>query len=155
MVNVVNRDDIIDTLQKNQRRIDMNTDQNDDLLLWDNKQVWLKYANPDSPKATTRFTRLYRTPTFNTPNDIEKAVARAGWLNVAGSTFKIRDKETAPQGFGIGGQSFDTITLGWDSNSDVGYLVRLTDKVNNRYDHTFTKTNTKYVLVVSSDINLD
>lgn len=155
MVNVVNREDIIDTLQQNQIRNDLNGDAKEDIILWDSKQIWIKYADPEKDQSTTRFTRLYRTPSFESPSDLADEVRRGGWLNVAGSTFKLRDEHTAPQGFNVAGQSFDTITLGWDNNSAVGYVVQLTDKVHHRFSHALNRSNTKYVLVLASGTNLD
>lgn len=76
MVNVVNRDDNIDTLSTNQTRLDMNNDGKEDIIMWDQKQVRIKYNDPNKPQNRTAFTRLYKTSTFNSPNDISDAVSR-------------------------------------------------------------------------------
>lgn len=76
MVNVLNRDDNVDTLSINQTRIDMNNDGKEDIIMWDQKQIWVKYNDPNKPQNTTAFTRLYKTPVFNSPNDVSNAVSR-------------------------------------------------------------------------------
>lgn len=155
MVNVVSRDDNIDTVQKNQSRIDLNHDNIDDIIMWDQKQIWIKYSHPEkSPAATATFTRLYRTPTFSSPTDIAKAVQKGGRINVAGSTFKIWDSYTAPEGFSLEGQNYDAIALQRKNNHPYGYLVQLSDLVTNRHLSMLNKNNTKYVLVLASGTNL-
>lgn len=74
MVNVVNRDDNIDTLQKNQIRMDINGDKAEDIMMWDTTQVWIKYAHPEKEEKGTTFTRLYRSPVFDSPADVSEAV---------------------------------------------------------------------------------
>ena len=132
MVNVVNRDDIIDTLQENQIRLDLNGDNKEDILMRNQKQIRLKYADPGKTTSTSSFTRLYRTPVFDAVDDINDEIDRGGWLRIAGSTFKLWDAEVAPQGFALAGQSFDTITIQWDNNHQDGYIVQVTDNVLNR-----------------------
>lgn len=154
MVNVVNRDDNIDTIQNNQIRTDLNHDNEDDIIMWDQKQIWVKYSHPEKTPTNTIFSRLYITPTFSSPQDIAKAVQKGGRINVAGSTFKIWDNTTAPQGFTIEGQNFDSISASWINNHVDGYLVQLTDKVTNRQDGLVRKNNTKYVLILSSGTNV-
>ncbi len=101
MVNVNNRDDIIDTLQVNQIREDINKDNEDDIILRDQQQVWIKYSHPDKQQSMTIFSRLYRTPTFDSPRDVANAVSKGGRISIAGSTFKIWDTYTAPHGFAV------------------------------------------------------
>ena len=153
MVNVVNRDDNIDMIQKNQVRMDMNRDNEDDIIMWDQKQIWVKYSHPEKEPQQTAFTRLYVTPVFATPSDVAKAVQKGGRISLAGSTFKIWDNTTAPEGFNMRGQNFDSISISWVNNNVDGYLVQLTDKITNRSDSTLTKNNTKYVLMLSSGTN--
>jgi|GEM_PF-4232289 len=97
MVNVVNRDDIIDTLAENNTQLDLNGDGKKDLLMRNEKQIRIKHADPNKAQNATIFTRLYRTPTFDSPNDVAEAMKRGGRLSVAGSTFKLWDNTVAPQ----------------------------------------------------------
>lgn len=75
-VNVVNRDDIMDTLQENNTRLDLNGDGDEDILMWNQNQIWLKYGHPEKSTASLTFTRLYRTPTFDSPRDVAEEVSR-------------------------------------------------------------------------------
>lgn len=76
MVNVVNRDDIIDTLAENNIQTDLNGDDKKDLLLRNQKQIRIKYADPDKQPNKIIFTRLYRTDTFESPQDVAEEVNR-------------------------------------------------------------------------------
>ncbi len=82
MVNVVDRQDNIATLQAHQSRTDLNGDATDDIIMWDNKQIRIKYSQPVPANNGTTFTRLYVTPTFSSPADIAKAVERDGRLSI-------------------------------------------------------------------------
>ncbi len=97
MVNIVNRDDIIDTLQENQTRLDLNKDGIEDVVMWNQQDIRVKYSHPEKEPAKNTLTRLYKSPSFNTPNDITDETDRNGWISAGGSSFKIRDKYTAPQ----------------------------------------------------------
>lgn len=160
MVNINNREDIIDTLQVNQVREDLNRDNEDEIIMWDQQQVWVKYSNPNKEENKTVFTRLYRTPAFDSPRDVANEVSKGGRISVAGSTFKIRDVYTAPHGFAVEGQSYDTLSLSWDNEKSDGYLVQLAEKVNTRHDHLSVigngnETNVRYALLLSSETNMD
>lgn len=96
LVNVVNREDIIDTLKENQQRADLNNDGLDDIILWTEKHIRVKYSHPEKTAPTIAFTRLYRTSSFKTPADLAKAT-KNGRYSSAGSTFKIWDTYTAVQ----------------------------------------------------------
>lgn len=43
----------------------------------------------------------------------------------------------------------------WTNNHTDGYIIQLTEKVNNRADHLLTKNNVKYILVLSSGTSVD
>lgn len=96
LVNVVNRDDLMDTLQNNQERSDLNHDGLDEIIMRSEKHIWIKYSHPEKTAPSLAFTRLYRAPSFNTPADLAKATER-GRLSTAGSAFKIWDTFTAVQ----------------------------------------------------------
>lgn len=96
LVNVVNRDDIMDTLQNNQERVDLNNDGIEDIILRSEKHVRIKYSHPEKTAPSIAFTRLYRTPAFKNPAELAKATSR-GRLSTAGSSFKISDTYTAVQ----------------------------------------------------------
>ena len=75
-MNVVNRDDIIDTLAQNNIQTDLNGDSKKDLLIRDQKQIRIKYADPNKDANKTIFTRLYRTDTFERPQDVADEAER-------------------------------------------------------------------------------
>ena len=76
MVNVVNRSDNVDTLETNQWRQDLNSDGTDEIVLWDEKQIRVKYSNPQASQNSTVFSRLYRTPVFDSPDEIVDEIER-------------------------------------------------------------------------------
>lgn len=154
MVNVVDREDNIDTLQNNQSRVDLNGDGKDDIILWDDKQVRIKYSQPTPANPGTTFTRLYVTPSFSSPADLAKATERGGWLSLGGSTFKIRSETRAPEGFSLDGQRYDSIQLRWTNNNIQGYILQIHSAVDARYMRNTQKDKKKYVLVLPENTDL-
>ena len=120
---------------------DLNNDKVEDLIAWDEHNIYVKYANDAEQKAqNTSSTYYLLSPSLkNSSKKYEKA---------AGSEFKLYDTVAEVKNFVLKGQSFDEISFSWNNDQftqNDGYLVRITDRVDSLKEK-FGQSQYKYAL---------
>ena len=120
---------------------DLNNDKVEDLIAWDEHNIYVKYANDAEQKAqNTSSTYYLLSPSLkNSSKKYEKA---------AGSEFKLYDTVAEVKNFVLKGQSFDEISFSWNNDQftqNDGYLVRITDRVDSLKEK-FSQSQYKYAL---------
>ena len=120
---------------------DLNNDKAEDLIAWDEHNIYVKYANDAEQKAqNTSSTYYLLSPSLkNSSKKYEKA---------AGSEFKLYDTVAEVKNFVLKGQSFDEISFSWNNDQftqNDGYLVRITDRVDSLKEK-FGQSQYKYAL---------
>jgi hypothetical protein len=123
----------------------MNKDGVEDILLWDNTNVYLKYGKQSATFAGPKGT----TTTFFSKK-VDHINPQEPFLVFDTTTrLKIADYHEEVKNFITQGQTFDSIALSWRKSreEDVeGYLIQLTERI----DHSPEKTTApkKYLLVL-------
>ncbi|MDR2191134.1 MAG: hypothetical protein LBP53_08475 [Candidatus Peribacteria bacterium] len=127
----------------------LNTDNADDIILWDDHNVYIKYGNQnDNFNGPHNTTKTYFMKAISTLPS-EKRI-----INFDDNTkLKVSDYHEEVRNFAVRGQSFDAISLGRRPNREAsvaGYLIKLTDRID--YSPEKEDTNKKlietYILVL-------
>ena len=120
---------------------DLNNDKVEDLIAWDEHNIYVKYANDAEQKAqSTSSTYYLLSPSLK--NSLKK------YEKAAGSEFKLYDTVAEVKNFVLKGQSFDEISFSWNNDQftqNDGYLVRITDRVDSLKEK-FGQSQYKYAL---------
>ncbi len=120
---------------------DLNNDKAEDLIAWDEHNIYVKYANDAEQKAqSTSSTYYLLSPSLK--NSLKK------YEKAAGSEFKLYDTVAEVKNFVLKGQSFDEISFSWNNDQftqNDGYLVRITDRVDSLKEK-FGQSQYKYAL---------
>jgi hypothetical protein len=180
MINVVNNTSLATDIAKNYVIQDMNNDHQNDILMWDANNIYLKYANQKSEELSqggnhlTRFyTRYYIYQNNSSKRWIDNMQdlinnTTKGYLTLQDSTLlKVCDQNQEVKNFETQGQTFDTLQLGWKNSISLGdnvdgYIIKFTHKIDNFFDRVQTysffgnlTTDTSYILVLPNGTTYD
>lgn len=169
--NVIDWTEKWDSIYKNKtyKFVDINNSWKDDIILWDTRNVYIKYAKTwNEPEDfhnewnPNYYSTLYVSPLLNSPENINSMVDGDWFINIGSDRFKIWSADSVVNNFKRSWQTFDTISFSWDNNNSEAsaYLLRLTQRVDvfHEKEHHFSHfpesfLSKKYILVY--DRNLD
>ena len=136
----------------NQRyQTDLNKDGIKDIVLRDDKTVYVKYGkdNPVFSTPTTKTYDEYYLVDAPTPDDLAQT-QNNGYVTadaydsmgkrIGGETLtlKVRDRDRAVANFLMAGQTFETIALKWDNrnknDANLGYILKMNQRVDTYAD---------------------
>ncbi len=161
--NVVNWEDKWDDIFNDwtYKFADINSNNDDDIILWDDSNVYIKYANQEqyhdewSPNYNSD---LYETESFESPENLISDANEDWFVSVDWYLYKLWSDDRAVNDFQRSWQSFSSISYSWDTNTNAdGYLIRLSKRVDlyhERYNFNWTFDN-KYVLVMSNNLDIN
>lgn len=180
MINVVASDQYVQEIGSNYIIHDINQDAADDVLMRDNQNIYVKYANQNSinnSDKTTFYSRYYVSQVLQTPEQLENITDNRWYLNISSQWWflwftdtlklKVYDRHREVKNFRMQWQSFDDISLSWTLNdimgdSTDGYLVQLNHRIDTHHDKygplSFISPaliDRVYVLVLPEDTTLD
>ncbi|MDR0283210.1 MAG: hypothetical protein LBI53_08250 [Candidatus Peribacteria bacterium] len=145
-------------INKRYQLIDINKDKTEDILLWDDHSVYIKYGKQDllfytngKPRDKRYYNKFYVAKLSIIPSS-------KTYLTFDKDTnLKIADQHFEVKNFLTQGQTFDNISFGWKKSNEssvYAYLIKLTDRVDyspEKQDLTDTDNiikKNKYLLVL-------
>ncbi len=150
IINTVVSTQQIENIGKQYRTdIDINNDNNNDILMYDNKTVYIKYAEQEQEHFSKWGNSITRNPsnTFysyakeHTRNRYISSLEQLrdnsdnyGYTDINNISIKIIDKNKEVKKFTTKGQTFDTLQMSWKNSkwlgeSVDGYIIKITKKI--------------------------
>lgn len=142
MVNVVVNDDFSNRMQENHILYDINDNGMEDIILWDDTSIYVKFADQDavfSSDKTRYHTRYYLAPRLQSPNALENISNADGYIRVRDIDIKVYSTHREVKNFRAAWQNFDSLSFG-RTNSSVagdnhsGYLMQLNHRIDTTHD---------------------
>lgn len=144
-----------DAIGTNYYQTDINKDGTNDMILRDNHNIYIKYANQENKNFNSKsYSNFYM-------QKVNKLQHKETFLQFDKETIlKIFDEHEEVKNFDVQGQSFDAISLSWKKGYEAnieGYLIKLTERI----DHSPEKQEkanlmtTKYVLILPSNATIE
>lgn len=148
LINVVNSEHNYEKYLHHYQK-DMNKDGKTDLILRDQNNIYIKYANDNIPKQSGGSWKYYHIK-LNLKNKTKK------YEKAGGSRFKVYDEAPEVKNFTLKGQNFDTLSFSRNHNPHTnpkGYLMRIATQIEN---HPYKKNADleKYALFLPKDTPL-
>ena len=136
---------------------DLNNDRKNDILQWDTKAIYIKYAQQDSEHLSkwgytiaSHYTTFYSYANehpWNRLNAWSRYIKSTdqlinnsdeyGYMKINNITIKVRDKNKEAKNFKTDGQSFDTLQLSWKNSKNLGepvdgYVIKVSNKIDDK-----------------------
>ncbi len=124
----------------------------DDILLRDNRKIYIKYANQNSfvpSKKIKIYKKLYLNSYWNRPEQYIKETLNNDWYKkIWDSLFKIASVHYEVKNFKVNWQSYDSISISWTNSNKIQnmvswYIVRFTQRAD-LFDTKFKIYNNKF-----------
>ncbi|MEF2176074.1 MAG: FG-GAP-like repeat-containing protein [Candidatus Absconditabacteria bacterium] len=133
---------------------DYDSDGIDDILLWDDSHIYIKYGMPFVPKNNVIYGDFYETQVWDSPTDLRIKTDTTGKISIKGKQFKVWDDAYGVSNFQRDGQSYENISVSWDASQEKtdAYLIQVTTRADVFYDKyahigDYQGLNVKYILV--------
>lgn len=163
--NIIEWEDFWDKVRKWNKfnYVDINNDAKDDMILWDNNGVYIKYADQNDMHLSTQnqmHHNYYRTQDFDNIDQLLATVDQNWYYNIDGQIFKIWDRVDAVSNFIRDGQNANTVSFSWLNNSgqNTWYVLEFVQRVdvyNDKVSPTIFNNlaEKKYLLVVDQSFD--
>lgn len=139
--NVINRYEKWTTAYKNNKYkiTDINWDSKEDILRWDNNNIYLKYSEQeDGFKNSDKkiYDDFYEFKTFDSPDKIKSSTDNDGYYKLKWKKYKIWSDIPWLDLFDNAWQTSENISFSWIKNSDaeVWYVIKLVQRIDVFYD---------------------
>lgn len=141
---------------------DYDGDWKQDILLWDDSHVYIKYWMPYVAKNNVVYWDYYETQIWDSPIDLRLKSDTTGRITIKGKQFKVWDDSYWVSNFKRDWQSYENITVSWNDSQEKAdaYLIELTtraDVLYDKYAHIWnnSKLAVKYILVTPTNETYD
>ncbi len=148
MVNVVKSDSFINAIDDNYFSVDINKNGKEDVVMRDNNNIYIKYANQKSEFKNARMYKnlhVYTPPVFkfsyiDSYDDLlNKIVDENGYASFNGILVKVASPAQEIKNFKVTGQSFDAIQMSWLNQNTLWdtvdwYLLKLNHRIDTYND---------------------
>lgn len=119
----------------NSIKYDINKDSKDDIILWDDINIYIKYWSQNNDYESDNLENYsyyyeFSSNDFQTINDLENSIDSMWYYNLDWDEYKIWDIDYSVNGLKKVGQNFDNISISWDKNQNVEwYIIEFTNRV--------------------------
>lgn len=174
MVNVIKSDEFISKIGDRFFLVDMNNDDLEDMVIWTNNSVYIKYAKQNSEipnlivnkKSYVYSPWFFASPYIDSYQELlQKTESKDGYVDFGDISVKLASPFQEVKNFKISGQSFDAIQMSWRNSQSLWepvdwYLLKLNHRIDTHKDkwvnHKFLNDeflNQRYVLILPADTN--
>jgi hypothetical protein len=97
--------------------VDINKDGDNDLILWDDHEIYIKYRNNNTSFDNTEYNNRYYVYNINSYDDLVNNSTNC-IVKINNMDVKLCDKNWEVKNFKYAGSDFDTISVSW-ANSET------------------------------------
>lgn len=159
-VNVIYDVNYADAIRKKSayKVTDMNADEKDDVLMWDDHNIYIKYWQQDDTYGDNWNVddEYYLFDNFDNYDDLKNELEDGGYLRTQWLDFKISSSGSAVDSLQRFWNSPKNISISWNNTNADGYLLKLSKRVDYSTDHIRPLWNIyqdDYILIVGADVD--
>jgi len=148
MINVVKSENVISQLRDRYFMTDINDNKLDDIVMWDNNSIYVKYAKQESEYKnldTNKTFHIYSPGIFassyiDSYDEILQKTEKNDWyVDFGNISVKLSSHYQEVKNFKMVGQSFDAIQMSWSNNNIYWekvdwYLIKLNHRIDTYND---------------------
>jgi len=115
MVNTVKSEENVVQIGQKYLQFDINHDNKNDIIMRDQNNIYIKYANQENKYGNTNFSSNYYVYELNDPDDLrndEKTEPNYdGYVDIGNIALKLADENREVKNFKMQGQDFESISF--------------------------------------------